>query len=169
MRCKRCKNSNHSERNCLYEPKEEVKLTEIDSDSFLLTCSLSLCQHSLYTRVVDNGCSRHMAKDRIFLTTLDENYKSTVFLGDGKEKIIEGRGTSSVNSPDGEPRYVPTLTQNLLIASQLLGRGFKIIFEEGLCSIKHPQSNTTIITTHMNESNLFTLCLPPATSSVLSC
>ncbi|KAK8935338.1 hypothetical protein KSP39_PZI014000 [Platanthera zijinensis] len=172
-RCKNCKIPNHSAEKCWYKPKEEAKVTENDSDQYLFTCSSSKSCDDISTWYIDSGCSNHMVCDESFFTTIDKNWKSVVTLGGGRKEKIEGRGTITVLTPQGETKmianvqYVPTLTQNLLSVGQLLKKGFKVHFNDNTCEIVEPRGLTVVITAHMNTSNIFVLSLPPAQPKAL--
>ncbi|KAK8935837.1 hypothetical protein KSP39_PZI013998 [Platanthera zijinensis] len=175
FRCKTCKIQNHSEKNCWFKPKQEAKFTETESDQFLFTCKSSKDKNSPYLWFVDSGCSSHMVNKREYFVDLDQNYSSEVILGDGNKVKIKGKGTAAIITPDGDHKlikgvhFVPTLTQNLLSVGQLLRNGHKVVFNNNICLIYHPTTNTLVGTATLNHSNIFTIELLPQKSVSLSC
>lgn len=82
-----------------------------------------------------------MTHDGKLFTELDRNITSKVKIGNGTHLKVEGKGTVAIETHSGfklisDVLYVPEINQNLLSVSQLLDKGYKVLFEDKSCVIE---------------------------------
>ena len=80
---------------------------------------------------------------------LDKSQVSKFRIGNGDYIIFKGKGTAIIESSTSTKQifdilYVPDIDKNLLSVGQLLGKGFKVFFENKQCMIKDPYENEVI-------------------------
>lgn len=111
--------------------------------------------------LLDSGCSSHMTGRKQLFYQLDETQKHTVKLGDNKEIQVAGKGSVNVITRNGETRlihnvqFVPSLAHNLLSVGQLIGNGYKLVFENGECRIFDDKAGDQLMVVKQNKNNLF--------------
>ena len=91
--------------------------------------------------LIDSGCTNHMTHDGKLFKELDRNIISKVKIGNGTHLKVEGKGTVAIETHSGfklisDVLYVPEINQNLLSVSQLLDKGYKVLFEDKSCVIE---------------------------------
>ena len=90
-------------------------------------------------------------------------FRETVKLCNDKEVQIEGKGTVVAKTKSGTERlihdvhYVPNLAHNLLSVSQLIQRGYLVLFHGDICEIRNMKSGMPPIKVHMTENRMFPL------------
>lgn len=98
-----------------------------------------------------------MCGKREMFSTMDENFRETVKLGDNSKMQVKGKGSvlmmvNGISQVVPCVLYVPYLTNNLLSIGQL-AKGLRIVIERGRCDIYHPQggliSEITVSTNQM--------------------
>ena len=87
-----------------------------------------------------------MTFDRDLFKELDASIVSKVKIGNGEYTAVKGKGIVAIESISGtklirDVLFVPNISQNLLSVSQLIRRGFKVIFETNQCLIKDAIGN----------------------------
>ncbi|XP_069148053.1 uncharacterized protein [Solanum lycopersicum] len=123
-----------------------------------LMCSLQAHEERLLS-----GCSNHMSGTKSLFKDLDESKKSDVRLGDNKKIQVEGEGTVSIMTSQGNAKiledvmFVPSLSHNLLSIGQLMISGYSISFDDGVCTIKNKKSGKTIAKVPMINNKMFPL------------
>ena len=104
-----------------------------------------------------------MSRTRSLFKELDESKKSEVTLGDNKKIQVEGKGTISIKTSQGntkilqEVMLVPSLSHNLLSIGQLMTSGYSILFDDGFCTIKDKKSGQIIAKVPMASNKMFPL------------
>ena len=86
---------------------------------------------------LDNGCSRHMTRDRSLFKVFESKKGGNVTFGDGSKSQINGKGTISLPElPDiANVLYVEGLRVNLLSISQICDQDFVVLFLKGKCLV----------------------------------
>ena len=110
-----------------------------------------------------------MTGNKSYFVKLEENMNSEVALRDGKVQKVERRGTIAVITKSDQQRvikdvlYVPKIAQDLLSIGQLLDKGYKVIFNVGIC---------LVIDKKKSQLRTFSITMPPwqnsATTTSLS-
>ena len=82
-----------------------------------------------------------MTYDRELFRELDKTAIFKVRIGNGAHIAVKGKGTVAIESHTGLKLisyvlYVPEINQNLLSVTQLLEKGYKVLFEDKNCVIK---------------------------------
>lgn len=91
--------------------------------------------------IIDSGCTSHMCKNERIFYDLNKETKLNITLGDGKTLRAKGKGSIALTTNQGK-RVIPDvlhvfgMRQNLLIVSQIIRRGYTVVFKENSCSIK---------------------------------
>ena len=85
--------------------------------------------------LIDSGCTNHMTYDRELFKDLDETTISKVRIGNGALIEVKGKGTVAIESLSGlklisDVLYVPEINRNLLSVTQLLEKGYEVLFED---------------------------------------
>nr|KYP70615.1 Putative transposon Ty5-1 protein YCL075W family [Cajanus cajan] len=107
--------------------------------------------------IIDSGCTNHMNYDRELFKELNKTDISKVETGNGAHLIVKGKGTLFIKSHSGlklisNVVYVPDINQNLLSVAQLLGKGYKVLFEDKNYVIKDIH-NKEVFNVHMKGKN----------------
>ena len=86
---------------------------------------------------LDNGCSRHMTRDRSLFKVFESKKGGNVTFGDGSKSQINGKGTISLPElPDiANVLYVEGLRVNLMSISQIYDQDFMMLFSKGKCFV----------------------------------
>ncbi|XP_011013623.1 PREDICTED: uncharacterized protein LOC105118093 [Populus euphratica] len=92
---------------------------------------------------LDSGCSNHMSGNKQWFVDFDERFWYSVKLGNNSRMPIMRRGNIKIEIGGiiqvvANVFYVPELTNNLLIVSQLQEKGLAILIQDGACRIYHP-------------------------------
>lgn len=112
---------------------------------------------------LDSGCSNHMCGTKSLFKELNESDKTDVMLGDSKKIRVEGRGTISIKTNQGNAKilqdvmFVPSLSHNLLSIGQLMISGYSILFDDGVCIIKDKKSGQITAKVSMAKNKMFPL------------
>lgn len=101
-------------------------------------------------------------------STLDENVKSDVTLGNDNKVSVKGKGDVNILTKQGEKKYISDvyfvsgLKHNLMSVGQLVQKGYRVTFKNGLCIIldKYP-SNQLIAKVRMTNNIMFPLKIRP--------
>ncbi|GMJ16120.1 hypothetical protein HRI_005281200 [Hibiscus trionum] len=125
--------------------REMISFAEATEDEEEVTL-LMVCDPKEETQknlwYIDTGCSSHMCGDRSTFSELDETFRTTVKLGDDSFVSVQGRGKVKIQTKltfvqsISDVFYVPNLKTNLLSVGQLQGKGYEVIFKDGLCKIQ---------------------------------
>lgn len=138
-RCFKCKKTGHFMRDC---PKNVAKKTlkcNTDHSKALLTAlSANINSESWY---IDSGASGHMCCDKSVMDNFVNDGKLEVKVANGDKLYTAGQGSIKVRMKNGniqtisKVHYVPNLTANLLSVSEMVGKGFKVVFSSQGCYI----------------------------------
>ncbi|KAA0067345.1 putative mitochondrial protein [Cucumis melo var. makuwa] len=90
----------------------------------------------------DNGCSRHMIRNRSYFTNLNDCVTGHVTFGDGaKEKSIAKGNVDNNNLPClNDVRYVDRLKANMISISELCDQGYKVSFDDVGCVVMNKEN-----------------------------
>ncbi|XP_068504344.1 uncharacterized protein [Phaseolus vulgaris] len=129
-----CKNKNQVE-----EADDQVTDQEEEDQLFVATCFSS--RESSESWLVDSGCTNHMTHDKELFKELRTTEIKWVRIGNGEHLTVKGKGTVAITNYKGTKiitnvLFVPEIDQNLLSVSQLLEKGYKVMFENKHCLIK---------------------------------
>ena len=86
---------------------------------------------------LDNGCLRHMTRDRSLFKVFKSKKGGNVTFGDGSKSQIKGKGIISLPGlPDiANVLCVEGLRVNLLSISQICDQDFLVLFLKGKCLV----------------------------------
>lgn len=94
--------------------------------------------------------------------------------GDDTSHESIGRGNVILKTEVGEYRHlddvicVPALKKNLLSVGQMMGQDYKVIFNNGECTIKDKRKNKAVVAKgKMTKDRLFKLVLTPSDNCAL--
>lgn len=99
--------------------------------------------------LVHSGCTNHMTKNERSFTRLDRSIKVPIKVGNGEVVMTAGKGDISVLTSKGkrvmrDVFLVPELEKNLLNVSQIISRGYGVLFENKRCIILDPMGKKII-------------------------
>lgn len=173
IQCRYCERYGHYESECRKKKsdlnKSRANYTEDSSadtkHSTFFTCNMAK-EHQEDVWFLDSGCSNHMTDKSDLFVKLDDSVRSQVKFGDDKEVDVMGKGTLAFKTKQGETThihdtlFVPQLQHNLLSIGQLVGKNYKVVFEDNCCKIFDKSNNHHLVAkTCMTENRLFPLTL----------
>ena len=84
---------------------------------------------------LDNGCSRHMTRDRSLFKVFESKKGGNVTFGHGSKSQIKGKGIICLPGlPDiANVLYIEDLRVNLLSLSQICDQDFMVLFSKAKC------------------------------------
>jgi hypothetical protein len=156
--CYFCKKPNHIKREC----RKYIQWKKGNSDHAAKTTRENVTEEKSAQRVahaslkayekdiscvwhVDSGATTHMCSNRIFFLNINRQYKSEVFLADGRKIQTAGSGEVMIDfiKENGEIHvarlcdvlYVPRLKGNLISVKKLVNKGCEVVFKEKKCTI----------------------------------
>ncbi|XP_014515297.1 uncharacterized protein LOC106773120 [Vigna radiata var. radiata] len=145
-RCSKCNRIGHEAVICKANVQQEAKgdaqnAQENEDQLFAATCFFSSSSNESW--LTDNGCTNHMTYDKELFKCLDITEVKWVRIGNGEQLPVKGKGSIAITTHIdtktlSDVLYVPKINQNLLSVGQLLEKGFKVIFEDKVCTIKDP-------------------------------
>ncbi|KAG8503616.1 hypothetical protein CXB51_001792 [Gossypium anomalum] len=164
--CQHCKKKGHVERVCKEKGRpgqnqpqyknEEARVAKDSNDHeeqvFAVSCSAGQ-KKGTKGWLLDSGCTNHMSPDATIFKTLDRSCKTKVKVGNGQFIKAEGKGDVLICTPTGNKvipnvLLVPEIDRNLLSISQLLEKGYSVVFKGQKCQI-----------TDLNGSSLMTVTM----------
>nr|KYP45860.1 Retrovirus-related Pol polyprotein from transposon TNT 1-94 [Cajanus cajan] len=157
VKCDNCGKLGHLKHVCKsHEQQEEANIVEDqqeEGEEELLSMSCFMTKKPSKAWIIDSGCTNHMTYDRELFKELNKTNISKVQMGNGAHLAVKGKGTLAIKSHSGfklisDVLYVPDINQNLLSVSQLLGKGYKVLFEDKNCVIKDIH-NKEVFNVHM--------------------
>ncbi|KAG5225961.1 gag-pol polyprotein [Salix suchowensis] len=127
-----CKGKNQQQQQ---ESAAQIAEEEDEDQLFVATCFVS--ETSTESWLIDSGCTNHMTNDKKLFKSLMPTEITKVKIGNGDYISVEGKGTITITSSSGvklisDVLYVPEINQNLLSVGQLIERGLKVVFEDGV-------------------------------------
>ncbi|KAK6279600.1 hypothetical protein POUND7_019867 [Theobroma cacao] len=141
FQCYYCKKLGHRVAYCWQKQKDENNQASFvekpDEEIRLFMAFFYEKEQSNDIWFLDSDCSNHMSGTRSFFKELDESNKTDVTLGDSKKIRVEGRGTISIKTNQGNAKIlqyvmlVLDLSHNLLSIVQLMISGYSILFDDG--------------------------------------
>lgn len=142
--------------------KQYANFSENSSETLFITCHIAEESPS-DSWFLDRGCRNHMIGNRDLFDYLDSYIKSEVKLGNNDTVEVMGKGTINVMTNFGKRTipnvyYAPGLKHNLISHGQLVQKGYKVIFENNVCTIfdKYP-SNMIIAKIEMTRTRMYPL------------
>ena len=100
------------------------------------------------TWFIDSGCSEHMTGNIENFTSLQKHHGGKITFGDNSKGRIVGKGKVKLSNSIhvGDVNLVETLGFNLLSVAMLCDQGKnKVMFDEGLCLVKHKPTKKIIM------------------------
>lgn len=157
----RKKERDHRRSNANYTVESENE--EESEDQLFLACN-AVIENKKDVWYLDSGCSNHMTGDKELFISLDNNVKSDVTLGNDNKVSVEGKGSISVLTNNGEKKYisdvfyVPGLKHNLMSIGQMVGKGYIVDFKKNICTIlDRSPSKKCIARVDMTGNRMFPL------------
>ena len=119
--------------------------------------------------ILDSGCSSHMTGDIALLSHFEEKAGPSVTFGNDNIGYTMGYGSvKSGNVIIEDVAFVEGLKHNLLSIGQFTNRGFKVEFDEDLCSISKRESGEVVLT-GVKKGSLFVANLKAADKGEMCC
>ncbi|KAG8480405.1 hypothetical protein CXB51_025116 [Gossypium anomalum] len=163
--CQHCNKKGHVERVCKEKGRpgknqpqhknEEARVAEDCSDHeeqvFAVSCSAGQ-KKGTKGWLLDSGCTNHMSPDETIFKTLDRSYKTRVKIGNGQLIKAEGKGDVQICTATGgkiikDVLLVPEIDRNLLSITQLLEKGYSVVFKGQECQITDPNGSRLMTVT----------------------
>ena len=167
IQCRYCKKFGHKEAYCWTKQKDEAKganfVEKVAGEENLFMAHSPFNSDVNGVWFMDSGCSNHMTGTRTLFKELDESQKSEVHFGDDRLVKVEGKGTISINTSQGNVKllhnvqFVPELSHNLLSVGQLMEDGYFLLFDDGVCSVYDKNSGQHIVSIPKRQNKMFPL------------
>lgn len=146
IRCFRCKQVGHYRNQCTYKKDNEKETVQTVFSAFAL-------DKERFKRgdwYVDSGCSAHLIADKSSLKNVSYNPRIKEIVVANQETVsVVCSGQTQISTVVEGSEFditvedvlcVPNLTTNLLSVSQLIRKGNKVTFGEGVCEIRNRQN-----------------------------
>ena len=110
---------------------------------------------------LDSGCSNHMTGSKLWLISLDTEFRQLVKLGNNARMTVMGRGSVRMEVEGTiqvitQAYYIPELKNNLLGFGQLQEKRLAILIQNDVCRLFHP-SRGLIMKSNMSTNRMFVL------------
>lgn len=137
--CFKCRKTGHFIKDCPKNVNKKNPKTNTDNSKALLTAlSANISSTSWY---IDSGATGHMCHDRSVMSDFVSDKTLEVKVANGDKLLTAGQGTVRVQMKNGNVKtisnvyFVPNLTANLLSVSEMVRKGFKVVFSSSICQI----------------------------------
>lgn len=166
IQCHNCGKYGHVRADCWSEPQGQAAMGEEENDEEdRLFMAMGVEESSKKDNVwfLDSGCSNHMTGRRSMFKNIDESQKINIRMGNGHSIKVEGKGKIGLHTNDGKTRvlddvqFSPELGYNLISVGQLMTVGHSLLFDDGVCKIKHKPSGKIVCVVPMAKNNVFPL------------
>lgn len=145
IECFKCHKFGHYQYECP-NSDENVNYAEFDDEEEILLMAQTESKTFPKKQVwfLESGCSNHMCGCKDWFYDLDENYRTTVKLGDNSRMSVMGKGSINLNI-EGRVHtvidvfYILELKNHLLSIGQLQERKLEVFFKENKCKVYHKQ------------------------------
>lgn len=145
VECYKCHKLGHLQYDCPMWNKE-ANYAELEEQDELLLMAYSELHATTRSDAwfVDSGCSNHMCGKPGMFTNLDTSFSHSVKLGNNTRMKVIGKGVvklvlNGISYAISDVYCVPELKNNLLSVGQLQEKGVAVLFQDGVCSMYHPQ------------------------------
>ena len=105
VECYRCERLGHYKNECYTrlqkEKRDQSNFLEKREEEILLMSFHAMKVADQGVWVVDSGCSNHMTGCKKFFSTLDENFRTTVCLGNSANVQVMGKETVDIKTRNG--------------------------------------------------------------------
>ncbi|XP_016750326.1 uncharacterized protein [Gossypium hirsutum] len=107
--------------------------------------------------LIDSGCTNHMTLDAAIFKSIDRSFNKRVKVGNGHYIKVEDKGDVLIDTPSGTKLVsnvllVPEIDKNLLSITQLLEKGYSIVFKGKECLISDPRGSKLMSVTMTDRS-----------------
>lgn len=173
--CSYCKKLGHLVSECRNKKKVSAKnpknvLTENNCTNYTSQFTLSSCfinvlpPYSSHEWFIDSGASCHMSNRKEWYENM-YSYVSPITVANKEQLLSEGKGTVHVNISDSVNKisdvlYVPNLATNLLSVSNMVKKGFDVLFTSKGAQIFESsgcQVTGNVIATASNHKGMYRL------------
>nr|KYP48729.1 hypothetical protein KK1_029619 [Cajanus cajan] len=109
------------------------------------------------SNIIDSGCTNYMTYDRELFKELNKTNISKVQMGNEAHLATKGKGIIAIKIHLDfklifDVLYVLYINQHLLSVAQLLEKGYKVLFEDKNCLIKHI-NNKEVLNVYINDKS----------------
>jgi hypothetical protein len=142
--------------------KQNANFSESSSETLFITCHVAQ-ENASNIWFLDSGCSNHMTGNKELFEDLDTSVKSQIKLGNDNIVEVMGKGAINVITKTGKKTipdvyFVPGLKHNLISVGQLTQKGYRVSFENNVCTIFDiPPSKMVIAKIKMTNNRMFPL------------
>ncbi|KAL0408196.1 UNVERIFIED_CONTAM: hypothetical protein Sradi_1754000 [Sesamum radiatum] len=129
-----CRNKNQQQ-------GEEAKIADQKEEDQLFVATCFMGNESNESCLIDSGCTNHMTHDKELFRDLKPTNITKVRIGNGEYISVKGKEIFAIVGYTSTKYIqnvllVPDIDRNLLSMGQLIGKCFKVIFEDEYCLIK---------------------------------
>jgi hypothetical protein len=142
--------------------KQNAHFFESSSETLFITCDVAQ-ENASNIWFLDSGCSNHMTGNKGLFEDLDASIKAHIKLGNDNIVEVMGKGAINVIKNSGNKTipdvyFVPGSKHNLISVGQLTQKGYRIYFENNVCTILDiPPIKMVIAKIKMTENRMFPL------------
>jgi hypothetical protein len=119
-----------------------------------------LAQKQKHPWYIDNGCSKHMTRDKGKFLSISKRKKGNVTFGNDELSKIKGKGMVSLSNGKGKAQdvlLVDGLKHNFLSVSQICDRGCEVVFTSKDCKIKSVNSGQVVAKGIRTDNNVYVM------------
>jgi hypothetical protein len=166
IQCYYCKKYGHFTNECQKKQadmrKKNANFSESSYETLFITCDVAQ-ENASNIWFLDSGCSNHMTGNKGLFEDLDTSVKAQIKFGNDNIVEVMGKGainviTNSGNKTIPDVYFVPGLKHNLISVGQLTQKGYRVSFENNVCTIFDiPPSKMVIAKIKMANNKMFPL------------
>jgi hypothetical protein len=166
IQCYYCKKYGHFANECQKRQadmrKQNAHFSESSSETLFITCDVAQ-ENASNIWFLDSGCSNHMTGNKGLFEDLNTSVKAQIKLGNDNIVEVMGKGAINVITNSGKKTipdvyFVPGLKHNLISVGQLTQKGYRVSFENNVCTIFDiPPSKVVIARIKMTDNRMFPL------------
>lgn len=172
IECYRCGKMVHYRNEC---PSNEGNTNYAEAEKEEVILLMDDCEDQDHTKeetwYLDSECSNHISGNKEWFFDLDEGFKESVKLGDGRRIEVQGKGNVKVRV-NGRVQvitsvfYISKLKNNLLSIGQLQHKGLTVTFKNDMCNVYHEKWGL-VISSKMARNKLFDVNVVPVLPACL--
>ncbi|KAL4554860.1 hypothetical protein LXL04_037467 [Taraxacum kok-saghyz] len=152
VQCYECHNFGHFSYECPTLNKEANYVEQDEDKEVLLMAYVQDIGPRRDVWYIDSAASNHMCGIQGMFTSLDTSFSHIVRLGNDTGLRVMGIGAvkivlQGIKYVISDVYYIPELKNNLLSVGQFQEKGVSVIFDNGVCILRHPQKGKMVEST----------------------
>lgn len=155
--CYFCHKRNHLKKDCYKfkawlknQPGEGNQVNTVEENHLFLVSDKCVGDEW----IVDSGATTHVTNNKRLFETLNSTTNSQVIVANNTKESAYGKGTCTISlvSENGDLSstklndvlYTPNIQGNMISVNKLMKSGFVVVFDKGICEIKHNNKQVAV-------------------------